>query len=112
MKKLLTLSAAAAALAMPALAGTMTISFANDDGTNPVMTFDDSTMTATMEGVEGSFDYTWDVEANAICGDPLGEGEVCATFTETETNIAVGMTSAYTLSTGGGGTATVTAVSE
>ena len=112
MKKLLSLSAAAAALAMPAIAGTMTISFANDDGTTSVMTFDDSTMTATLEGAEGSFPYTWDAEANAICGDPLGEGEVCATFTESETNVAVGTSSAYTLSSGGGGTATVTAVSE
>lgn len=112
MKKLMTLAAATAALAMPAIAGTMTISFANDDGSNPVMTFDDETMMATMEGVEKPFAYTWDAEANSICGDPLGEGEVCATFTETETNIAVGTTSAYTLSTGGGGTATVTAVSE
>ena len=106
------LTAATIALALPAMAGTMTISFANDDGTTSVMTFDDATMTATLEGADGTFDYTWDAEANAICGDPLGEGEICATFTEKEQSVAVGTASAYTLSTGGGGTATVTAVSE
>ena len=112
MKKLITVAAATAALAMPAMAGTMTISFADEDGNSAVITFDDVSMTATTEGEDGSFDYTWDAEANAICGDPTGEGEVCITFAHTETNIAVGTTSEFTLSTGGSGTATVTAVSE
>lgn len=112
MKKIATLAISAMVFSAPALAGTMTISFANDDGTTTVMTFDDATMTATAEGVEGSFAYTWDADANAICGDPTGEGEVCATFAEKSDAPAVGTTSAYTLSTGGGGTATVTALSE
>ena len=112
MKKFMALTAATVALALPAMAGTMTISFANDDGVTTVITFDDSTMKGTVEGVDGTFDYTWDAEANALCGNPTGEGDVCATFTEKEQAIAVGTASAYTLSTGGGGTATVTAVSE
>ena len=111
MKKLIALSAAAAALAMPAMAGTMTISFANDSGETVVMTFDDETNTATVEGQDGSFAYTWDAEANKLCGDATGEGEVCATFAETA-EPAVGVASAYTTSDGGSGTATITAMSE
>ena len=92
MKKLIALTAATAALALPAMAGTMTISFANDNGETVVMTFDDSTNTATVEGQEGSFAYTWDAEANKLCGDATGEGEVCATFAE-KAEPSVGTTS-------------------
>ncbi len=111
MKKFIALTAATAALAMPAIAGTMTISFANDNGETVVMTFDDATMTATVEGAEGSFAYTWDAEANKLCGDATGEGEVCATFAE-KAEPAVGVSSAYSTSDGGSGTATITAMAE
>ena len=111
MKKLIAMSAATAMFAMPAMAGTMTISFANEDGTTQVMTFDDSTNTATVEGVDGSFAYTWDAEAGKLCGNPTGEGEVCATFAE-KAEPSVGATSAYTTSEGASGTATITAMSE
>ena len=112
MKKLATLTLAAAALATPALAGTMTISFANDSGETVVMTFDDATGTATVEGQEGSFPYTFDADANQLCGDATGEGEVCATFAEKNEAPTVGDTGAYTTSDGGSGTATITAMSE
>ena len=112
MKKLIALTAATVAFAMPAMAATMTISFANDSGETVVMTFDDSTNTATVEGQEGSFAYTWDAEANKLCGDATGEGEVCATFAESNDEPAVGDSSAYSTSDGGSGTATITAMAE
>ena len=112
MKKLATLTLAAAALATPALAGTMTISFANDSGETVVMTFDQATMKGSVEGAEGEFDYTWDAETKTLCGDATGEGEVCATLAEANEPPAVGDASAYTTSDGGSGTATITAMSE
>ena len=112
MKKTIVSAIAAAALAAPAMASSLTISFASDDGTTTIMTFDQASMTATVEGADGSFPYTWDAEANKLCGDATGEGEVCATFDSANETPAVGDTSAYTTSDGGGGTATITAMSE
>ena len=110
MKKTLMAAAAAFALGAPAFAASMTISFANDDGTTAVMTFDGEG-TATIEGQEGSFPYTWDEETRTLCGDATGEGEVCATFAEAG-DPEVGQATGYTTSTGGSGTATITAMSE
>lgn len=112
MKKLITLTAATFALAAPAFAASITLKFDNADGTSQTMTFDDSTMTATVEGAESSFAYTWDAEANKICGNPTGEGEICATFDTVNEAPTVGDTSGYTTSDGGSGTATVTALAE
>ena len=55
MKKTIVSAIAAAALAAPAMASSLTISFASDDGTTTVMTFDQASMTATVEGADGSF---------------------------------------------------------
>lgn len=112
MKKVLISAITAAALAAPAFAASVTLKFDNADGSSVTMTFDDATMTGTVEGVDGSFAYTWDADTNTICGDATGEGEVCATFDSANNPPAVGDTSAYTTSDGGSGTATVTAVSE
>lgn len=110
MKKTISVALVALALATPAFAASMTMSFASDDGTTVTMTFDGEG-TATVEGQEGSFPYTWDEETRELCGDATGEGEVCATFAEAG-EPSVGQTSAYTTSDGGSGTATITAMSE
>lgn len=112
MKKLITATLAAATLGAPAFAATITISFANDNGETVTMSFDDETMTATVDGVDGSFDYTFDEATRTICGNYTGEGESCATFAEVNETPAIGDTSAYTTNDGGSGTATITALAE
>lgn len=112
MKKLITLAAATAAFTLPAMAGTISIELANDDGNTVVLTLDDATKTATTEGVEGSFAYTFDVDTATLCGDPMGEGEICATFADVSGTPAVGDTTTYTTSDGGSGTSTVIAITE
>jgi len=97
-------------MAAPAIAGSITMSFAGDDGTTAVMTFNEDG-TAKVEGADGTFEYTWDAEANKLCGDATGEGEVCAIFAD-KSEPSVGLESAYTTSDGGSGTATITAMSE
>jgi hypothetical protein len=108
MKKFFAVALAAGFIAAPAFAATVTVSFAGDDGTTQVWTFDDSTNTATMGDI--SAPYTFDAEAGVLCADIPEQGEVCATFDGVAQ--AVGESAGYTLSTGGGGTATITAMSE
>ncbi len=109
MKKFMIAAAATALMAAPAFAAKMTISFANDDGTASEWTFDQETKMASSDaGI--SVPYTYDGETRVLCADIPEAGEVCATFaTQGE---AVGDSSAYTLSTGGSGTATITAMEE
>jgi len=109
MKKFLIAAAATAMMAAPAFAAKITVSFANDDGMTNVWTFDQETNMATNDaGMEAA--YTFDPEARTVCADIPDAGEICATFAEQISE--VGATSAYTLSTGGGGTATLTAIEE
>ncbi|GAB5455414.1 MAG: hypothetical protein Hens2KO_16430 [Henriciella sp.] len=108
MKKFITAALAAGFIAAPALAATVTVSFANDDGTTQEWTFDDATNTATMGDI--SAPYTFDQEAGVLCADIPEQGEVCATFDGVAQ--AVGESAGYTLSTGGAGTATITAMAE
>ncbi|MEM7661147.1 MAG: hypothetical protein AAF292_02770 [Pseudomonadota bacterium] len=108
MKRLIAVSAALAFAAAPAFATKTTIEFASDDGTTVTMTFDDETGMAT-DGDGNSIPYTYDEAAATICGQSP-DGEICATFTDTETEPAVGVSSAYTTNTGVGGTATITAI--
>lgn len=107
MKKFITAAIAAGFIAAPAFAASITLSFASDDGTTQEWTFDGEG-TATFG--EASMPYTWDEAARVLCADIPEQGEVCATF-ETVAE-AVGESSAYTLSTGQTGTATITAVTE
>jgi len=107
MKKLVTLAIASGLLAMPAVAASITLSFAGDNGITQVWTFDGEG-TATTGALTTT--YTWDEEARILCADVPDQGEVCATFETTAQ--AVGESSAYTLSTGDTGTATITAISE
>lgn len=107
MKKILIAAMATSLFAAPAFAASMTVEFANDDGTTQVWTFDGEG-TATSGDITAS--YTYDAEAKKLCADVPEAGEVCATF-ETQGE-AVGDSSKYTLSTGGTGTATITAMSE
>ena len=108
MKKFITAALAAGFVAAPALAASITVSFASDDGTTQEWTFDQDTGMATMGEISGP--YTWDEEAKKLCVDIPEQGEVCGVFDRVAQ--AVGETAKYTLSTGGGGTATVTAMSE
>ncbi|MEM9054878.1 MAG: hypothetical protein AAGB16_06095 [Pseudomonadota bacterium] len=108
MKKTLIAAMAAGLLAAPAFAATITVEFANDDGTTQEWTFDDAAGTATTGDI--SVPYTYDAEALKLCADIPQQGEVCATFESQGT--AVGDASKYTLSTGGSGTATIKAMSE
>ena len=109
MKKFIAAAMAAAVIAAPAYAATLTISFANDDGTTSVWSFDQETSKASNgEGIET--DYTWDEDTLTLCAAVPDAGDLCATFESQGT--AVGDTSKYTLSTGGGGTATITGIEE
>ena len=81
------------------------------DGTTNVMTFNDDG-TASVEGVDGTFAYTWDEDARKLCGDYTGEGEVCATLENDGVEPAVGLTTAYTTSDGNSGVAEITAMVE
>ena len=107
MKKFAMAALAAAFMAAPALAASITVSFANDDGTTQVWTFDGE---GTATSGDLSAPYTWDQEAAKLCADVPEQGEVCATFDGVAQ--AVGETSNYTLSTGGTGTATITEMTE
>ena len=108
MKKLLTAALAAGFVAAPAFAASVTLTFASDDGTTQEWTFDDTTNMATMGDL--SAPYTWDEDAKRLCVDIPEEGEVCGVFDRVAQ--AVGETASYTLESGGGGTATITAMSE
>ena len=107
MKKILTAAIVAGFVAAPAFAASITVSFAGDDGNTQEWTFDGEG-TATSGDVTAS--YTYDEEARKLCADIPEQGEVCATFDSAAE--AVGESSTYTLSTGGTGTATITAMEE
>ena len=108
MKKTILCSAAALAFAaMPALAGSTTVEFAAADGTTSVVVFN-TDGTATMDGGE-AIPYTMDEEANTVCGQ-TPDGDLCATFDETGTD--VGFSTGYTNTAGATGIATITAVAE
>lgn len=113
MKTIITGAAFLIGASLPAFAQTMTIEFTPDDGSDPLaITFDQSNGKATMP--DGSVqDYTWDEATATICSTPPGaDSEVCATFTDGPQEPAIGVTSAYTSTTGGAGSATITAMSE
>ncbi len=107
MKKFLAAAVAAGFIAAPAFAASVTVSFANDDGTTQEWTFDGEG-TATSGDI--SAPYTFDQEAGVLCATMPDGAEICATFDAVADE--VGETSTYTLSTGGTGTATITAMSE
>ena len=77
MKRLLAVALAAGFIAAPSWAASITISFANDDGTTQVWTFDGEG-TATMGEVTAA--YTWDEETRVLCADIPEQGEICVTF--------------------------------
>ncbi|MEL7285187.1 MAG: hypothetical protein AAGJ68_11765 [Pseudomonadota bacterium] len=107
MKKFFAATLAAGLIAAPAFAASITLSFAGDDGTTQEWSFDGEG-TATYAGT--TMPYTWDEEARKLCAEIPDQGEVCATFDSAAQ--AVGESSTYTLSTGGTGTATITAIEE
>lgn len=107
MKKFITAAIAAGFIAAPAFAASITVSFANDDGTTQEWTFDGE---GTATTGDMSVAYTFDEAAGVLCADIPEQGEVCATFDGAAEN--VGDTAGYTLSTGGGGTATIIAMEE
>ncbi|MEL7033190.1 MAG: hypothetical protein AAGL97_10315 [Pseudomonadota bacterium] len=107
MKKFVAAIVAAGFIAAPAFAASITLSFAGDDGSTQEWTFDGEG-TATSGDLTTS--YTWDADARKLCADVPEQGEVCATFDSAAQ--AVGESSTYTLSTGGTGTATITAMEE
>jgi len=107
MKKFVAAIVAAGFVAAPAFAASITLSFASDDGTTQVWTFDGE---GTATAGDLTMPYTWDKDAKKLCADIPDQGEVCATFDSVAE--AVGDSSAYTLSSGGAGTATITAMEE
>ncbi len=107
MKKFVTAIVAAGFIAAPAFAASISLSFANDDGSTQEWTFDGE---GTATSGDLSVPYTWDVDAKKLCADIPEQGEICATFDSVAE--AVGESSTYTLSTGGAGTATITAMEE
>ena len=108
MKKTLIATLAATLLAAPAFASSMTVSFANADGSTQVWTLGDDGKATSPEGMVA--DYTYDEATMTLCAEIPDLGEVCATFESA--GEAVGDTSNYTLSNGATGVATVTAVEE
>ncbi len=108
MKKFLAAAIAAGFVAAPAFAASITVSFAKDDGTTQEWTFDGEG-TATSGDVSAS--YTMDEEAGVLCATMPDESEICVTFDEAVAQ-EVGASSTYSLSTGGTGTATITAMTE
>lgn len=108
MKKMIAVSATLAFVAAPAFATKTTIEFVPDDGETVVMTFDDETGMAT-DAAGTSMPYTYDEATATICGQSP-DGEICATFTDSDKEPAVGVSSAYTTNTGSAGTATITAI--
>jgi len=107
MKKFMTAALFAGFIAAPAFAASITISFANDDGTTQEWSFDGEG-TATSGDLTTA--YTWDEDAATLCAEIPDQGEICATFDSVAE--AVGESSTYTLSVGGSGTATITAMEE
>lgn len=107
MKKFVATIIAAGFIAAPAFAASITLSFANDDGSTQEWTFDGE---GTATTGELSTSYTWDEDAKKLCADIPEQGEVCATFDAIAE--AVGDSAGYTLSTGGAGTATIMAMEE
>lgn len=107
MKRFMIAVCAAGLFAAPAFAASITISFANDDGTTQEWSFDGE---GTATSGEMSVAYTWDEEARTLCAELPDQGEICATFDGDADE--VGESSTYTLSTGGTGTATITAMQE
>jgi UrcA family protein len=107
MKKFVFAAIAALALAGTAAAASTTVEFTNDDGTKVTIKFNDDG-TSLVDGKTAS-KFTADEAAKKICGPaPDGSGDVCATFESWGSE--VGHTTKYTLSSGGGGTAKITAV--
>ena len=107
MKKFFAAAIAAGFIAAPAFAASITISFANDDGSTQVWTFDGE---GTATSGDMSAPYTWDESAAKLCATVPEQGEICAVFDSVAE--AVGDSSTYTLSNGGTGTATITAMEE
>jgi len=111
MTRLITLALASLALAMPALAGSITIEFQATDGEPSVWLFLDG---GTAIGPDGSIeDYTWDPQTSQLCGDLLYDrSEGCITFEVAEDDLNVGDTAGYTTSDGAEGTATIIAIED
>ena len=113
MKKFIALSTATALLAMPAIAGSLTMTYTEEGGTPTAVVYDSTTNTATIEGSDVSFDYTWDAEANKVCGLAIPEiGDLCVTFEGDAKTPEVGAEISYTADNGTSGTAVVTAYTE
>lgn len=106
-KTILSAAAALAFAAMPALAGSTTVEFAAADGTTSVVVFN-TDGTATMDGGD-AIPYTMDDATRTVCGQ-TPDGDLCATFAETGTD--VGFSTSYKNTAGATGTATITAVAE
>lgn len=110
MKKFVMTGVAALALALPAMAGTVTLSFQPEAGTPPVVVTLDGEGNATMEdGSVGT--YTWTVETGTLCG-VFGEAETCAVIEDTGEEMAVGATAPFTAGDDVSGTVTVVALED
>lgn len=109
MKRLIAIIGATVLLTAPALAATMTLSFATDDGETTVWTLNNADNTASNGEV--TLPFTWDAEAKTLCAQ-AEEGEICATMDTANDAPAVGDTSTYTTNTGVTGTVTIIAIEE
>lgn len=108
MKKILVSALVAGLIAAPAMAASMTLSFAADGGETQEWTLHDDG-TATSGDV--SVPYTWDETGGVLCAT-TAEGELCATIADTSDTPAIGDSSTYTTNTGQAGTVTITAMTE
>ncbi len=110
MTKFVMTGVAALALALPAMAGTLTLSFQSDTGTPPLVVTIDEEGNATLEdGTVGT--YTWVDESGTLCGT-FGEVESCAVIGKTGEAVEVGATASFTADEGVSGTVTVVAMED
>jgi len=108
MKKILIAAAMVAGLSAPAFAGSMTVSFAGDDGVTQVWVLGDDGKATAPDG--SIVDYSYDEAALKLCAEVPDTGQVCATFESAGEK--VGDSSKYTTNAGTSGTATITAMEE
>ncbi|MEQ3745658.1 MAG: hypothetical protein ABNH53_05410 [Henriciella sp.] len=108
MKKILISALVAGLCAVPALAASMTLSFAADSGETQAWTLNDD---GTATSGDLSVPYTWDETGGVLCAT-TAEGELCATIADASTAPSVGDSSTYTTNSGQSGTVTITAMTE
>ena len=110
MSKFLTVLAAATLFSSAAFANVITVEFAQTGGETVTFAFDSETNTSTNVGTGETGAYTFDQEANKLCGTGADGAEICVTFEGPAGEPKAGDTGAYTTNLGTAGTATIVSI--